>query len=270
MRLIGLILAFLGLAITPAPAQWAHRVQNAGGKAIQIYATMAAFQSALGSMPAAAPGTSAIVQRVAPTSAYQFGTCGLTFIAQSSPSGVFGELFGGGVYWKPQYSLSSVRACEFGVVGDASYTVNASAGAAVTANGTNTVTVTSSLAASTAGGPRVGWNITCFKWHSLGCALPSGTKITSVTNSGSVMTTITLSTTLAAGTYNLVPYILLSTANVTGTDNATIIQAAIDYAAQNAIERVVMPDGQFYTSKTIHLGYGDAYRTLWFDGAGIS
>ena len=53
------------------------------------------------------------------------------------------------------------------------------------------------------------------------------------------------------------------------------IQAAVDYALQNEIMNVVMPDGEYYINDTIHLGYGMLsgvanFNTIVLSGAGWS
>jgi len=47
---------------------------------------------------------------------------------------------------------------------------------------------------------------------------------------------------------------------VSGTDNTTAIQAAIDYAFRNGVNAVLLPFGKYVTSDTLHLGYGDQYH----------
>jgi len=46
-----------------------------------------------------------------------------------------------------------------------------------------------------------------------------------------------------------------ATGTVTGTDNAPMLQAAIDYALQHGLNTVKIPDGAYRLDETIHLGY---------------
>jgi hypothetical protein len=46
------------------------------------------------------------------------------------------------------------------------------------------------------------------------------------------------------------------------TDDTAAIQAAIDHALQFGLQTVHMPSGVYRTSDTLHLGYGDAFRTV--------
>lgn len=52
------------------------------------------------------------------------------------------------------------------------------------------------------------------------------------------------------------------------TDDTKAIQSAIDYALDAKIPHVTLPPGRFRTTGTIHLGYGETYRTIVLQGAG--
>ncbi|KAH7243832.1 hypothetical protein MRS44_017185 [Fusarium solani] len=45
-------------------------------------------------------------------------------------------------------------------------------------------------------------------------------------------------------------------------DDTEAIQAAIDFALQNAITEVYVPDGRYLTSDTLHLGWGNSFYTI--------
>ncbi|MBI5003507.1 hypothetical protein HZC00_00220 [Candidatus Kaiserbacteria bacterium] len=49
---------------------------------------------------------------------------------------------------------------------------------------------------------------------------------------------------------------------VTGTDNTRAIQSAIDYALQNGLSTVCLPDGAYKTTDTIQLGYGAGTKPI--------
>ena len=52
------------------------------------------------------------------------------------------------------------------------------------------------------------------------------------------------------------------------TDNTAFIQAAIDYALNNGIYTVYLPEGRYRTTDTLHLGRGDFYTTVELVGCG--
>ncbi len=219
------------------------------------YPSLAMFQTALSSLSGVAVGSFVRVETPG---------CPLDYLAVAGATGVYGELSGAGVFWEPQYSNNPVRMCEFGVVGDASYEVNGSVGIIAVADGSNTITVTSEGGTSGLGvGGLLPWRITCYHWHSKGCALPAGATITVAD-----ATHLTLSTPLAAGTYDLYPYIALSPSNITGTDNAIPAQAALNYALQHGYQHVLAPSGVIYISQPLMLGWGNAFTTIWLQGDG--
>jgi hypothetical protein len=55
---------------------------------------------------------------------------------------------------------------------------------------------------------------------------------------------------------------------ISGTDNATRIQSAINYALRNARPRVFVDDGTYRTTDTLQLNWGDAYRNIELIGGG--
>jgi len=53
-----------------------------------------------------------------------------------------------------------------------------------------------------------------------------------------------------------------TTQAITGTDSTSAIQAAIDYALQNHIHTVFLPDGNYKITDTLHLGWGNAFYSI--------
>lgn len=56
------------------------------------------------------------------------------------------------------------------------------------------------------------------------------------------------------------------TVNITGTDSAQLIQNAIDFALRNKINTVYLTSGAYVVSKTLHLGWGNSFYTINFEG----
>jgi len=54
----------------------------------------------------------------------------------------------------------------------------------------------------------------------------------------------------------------------TTVDTVSAIQAAVDYALQNHINEVKMPDGFFRTTGPVHLGYGETFHQITLNGSG--
>jgi hypothetical protein len=55
---------------------------------------------------------------------------------------------------------------------------------------------------------------------------------------------------------------------ITGTDNTAFIQAAVNFALRKKVRTVFLPGGNYVTTGTIHLGWGDALYSLNFEGDG--
>ena len=213
-----------------------------------IFATKAAFVSALSGM-SSAPWTWVHVEAVA-TPGSGYGTCGLDYIPQSTSTGVYGEISGAGVYWEPKYTDSPVKTCEFGAIGNASFSNN---GAAFTASANGTTT----LSVSSTSGLAPNEIVAAVNWHSTGStAIPVGTTIVSV-GSGSIVVSNTIST--ATG-LNLVAYMPLSQAS--GTDSTAAIQAALNHAMQNGLADIQIANGSYITSSAIQLGWGETFRHI--------
>jgi hypothetical protein len=226
------------------------------------YATKASFVTALGSLT----GTLGQVARVrnVVTPGIGYSSCGLTYIAAAASTGVYGEINGAGYYWQPQYSTSPVETCQFGAIGDASYSWagNSVTATATAGNATITVDSTTSLSA--------GMACLSVRWHSENSTVPlASVKTISSVGSG----TITLSTTpTRSGTGRIACYNRVNSTTVSGTDSYGAIQAAIDYANSLTIAspRVHVTNGKYKLSQGLMLGYGYlrfSQVTLVGDGA---
>jgi hypothetical protein len=226
------------------------------------YGTKAEFVSALTSMTGVTAGRVVRVRNVvAPGVGYS--SCGLTYIAASSSTGIYGEVNGAGYYWQPQYSTSPVEACQFGAIGDASYSWagNSVTATATAGNATITVDSTTSLSA--------GMACLSVRWHSENSTVPlASVKTISSVGSG----TITLSTTpTRSGTGRIACYNRVNSTTVSGTDSYGPIQAAIDYASSLAVRaaKVHIANGKYKLSQGLMVGYGyDGYSQMIVYGDG--
>ena len=188
------------------------------------------------------------------------GTCGLSYhIGTSSPTGVYGEVLNtpSGVYWEPRHSNSPVKACEFGTVGDGTFTSSGSNFTA-TANGTSTLAVTGAASYVAAG-----YQVTCLNWHSTSCPLTGAVTVTGIGGTN----TVNISQTMAAGTYTMVGWTPMAGAYVGGTDNTTAIQASFNYALQNGFAEVQIPEGRYLISNTLQMGWGNSFYSLRVSGS---
>ena len=125
----------------------------------------AAFESALSSNPGFFYAIQNVTVLAVNTPSPYYGTCGVTYVQNASSTGTFGEIYGAGYYWTPQYQTTpSVLACQFpGIIGGAGLPQG---GTWMTAssNGTNTITLTAPQTL------QVGWNVASIDWHSQGAA----------------------------------------------------------------------------------------------------
>jgi hypothetical protein len=224
------------------------------------YATKAAFQTALGSMSNASAGQVARVRSVA-APGVGYGTCGLTYVAAASSTGIYGEVSGAGVYWQPQYSLTpAVETCEFGAVGDAAYSWT---GATFLGTSTNSMTIT----VSSKTGLATGMVCTSLKWHSQEIAgLASAATLNSINPS---VNQITLSATVPTGTnIPMACWNPMNSSTVTGTNAYGPIQAAIDYALTMKARSVHVAHGRYKFEQGLMDGYGRVFATMDILGDG--
>jgi hypothetical protein len=56
------------------------------------------------------------------------------------------------------------------------------------------------------------------------------------------------------------------TVTITGTDNTAAIQSAINFALRKKIRTVFLPSGSYKTTGTLHLGWGDTFYSINFEG----
>jgi hypothetical protein len=213
------------------------------------YATKADFVTALGSMSGASAGQVVRVRNVvAPGVGYS--SCGLTYVAASSSTGVYGEVSGAGVYWQPQYSTSPVEACQFGAIGDASWSWAGNSVTATATSGNPTLSVDSTTSLS------AGMKCLSVRWHSENSTVPLAT-VKTINSVGSGTITLTSNPT-RAGTGRIACYNAFNSTTVSGTDSYGPIQAAIDYANSITVSaaQVHVANGKYKLSQGLMLGYG--------------
>jgi hypothetical protein len=149
---------------------------------------------------------------------------------------------------------------QFGAVADAAY--NTGGGDLnVSANGTTTIT----LISQNNGFIATGMSIALVNWHSGGGTnVPLNTTITGIGPGNS----ITVSNPVATA-----PNLWLSawypgnSTNITGTDNTTAFQNAINAAMQSNWPEVYVPSGAYKITNTLHMGYGEAFHEVSLVGA---
>ncbi|BGE85027.1 MULTISPECIES: hypothetical protein [Methylosinus] len=220
-----------------------------GGGVAFTYATKAALVAAIAG---GANPEKATVDAVA-TPGAGYGTCGLTYAFAETTAGLYGEIAAGGGFMIPQYSNSPVKACEFGVVGDAYFQYAGDVGA---------VTSTGGASISVSGVPyfRAGMQCASPHWHSRGGVTSIVTATTDLTSGH-----ISVSPSIPSGSYKLACWFPMSSA--TGTDNWAALQAAIDYALYKTASTVVVPDGAFVVSKGLNVGYGaNGFQSISLEG----
>jgi hypothetical protein len=226
------------------------------------YATKASFVTALGSLT----GTLGQVARVrnVVTPGIGYSSCGLTYIAAAASTGVYGEISGAGYYWQPQYSTSPVEACQFGAIGDASYSWagNSVTATATAGNATITVDSTTSLSA--------GMACLSVRWHSENSTVPLAS-VKTILSVGSGAITLSTNPT-RSGTGRIACYNRVNSTTVSGTDSYGPIQAAIDYATSLSVRaaKVHISNGYYKLSKGLMIGYGYStfsQVTVYGDGA---
>ncbi len=181
--------------------------------------------------------------------------CPLTFVRDGDASAEApGTIVHAGARWRPLYSTSPVRACEFGAVGDARYPL-AGGTFAGAANGTKKITTTRIA------GVRPGMRVTIANPDSnAGLAPPATTRIESIETNAGVMLTASAP---ACATCEYVAWSPIDATSVTGTDDQPAIQAAIDFALRHGFADVKLSEGIFkIAADTLQLGYGDTFRTV--------
>lgn len=225
-----------------------------GATGVIYFDTLAAFQ-ATGSIP---NGTLyAYVRAVTGTYPPAVGleATPLTYKVVGSPTGLFGEITVAGVIFDPVYSTNPVNMGEFGAVGDASSTFG-TAGIYITGDSTGTNVIST---ANTTGLVN-GMHISNINWATLGAGAISidATVVSFVPN-----TSITVSTTVPAGTG--LKFICWQD-SITGTDNTTSMQAAIDFALQHRCGVVKLPLGNYKTTDTLQVGWGNTVAQIMLVG----
>ena len=141
----------------------------------------------------------------------------------------------------------TLDACEFGVIGDAQYFGSGKNFTGTSVSGSANVTTS-----NTAG--------LVVDMHVAGPGIPHDATITSIVASTSVGLSANAT---ASGSANFTAW----SSRVEGTDNTVALQAAIDYAIQNGFPEVRLWEGKYKTTDTIHLGYGETFRTIRLVGS---
>lgn len=141
---------------------------------------------------------------------------------------------------------------QFGAVGDG---VSSSVARYITAtsDGTNVLTTASTT------GLVNGMNIAAVSWSSGGVIFPIGTTVVSFV----VNTSITVSNAIPA---NAGMALVVWSHTVTGTDNLSAIQSALDYAMQEGITDIYFPRGSYAYNGVINAGWGNTYYELHLIG----
>lgn len=178
--------------------------------------------------------------------------CPLTY-TRSAASEAPGEISHAGARWRPLYSTSPVRACEFGAVGDATYRQD---GGAFTASADGT----RRLAVASPSGLRPGMYVTVVNPDSNARLAPAAaTRIDSVENEFVALSAPAPACTNCA----YVAWSPIDAANVSGRDSQPAIQGAIDFALRNGFADVKLSEGVYkIAADNLQLGYGETYRTV--------
>ncbi len=190
----------------------------------------------------------------------------LWFKAASSATGIWGEVKVGGQIFDPVYSTNPVNVGEFGLVADGKWRSGGCNFTATSAGG-------ETLSVSSTAGCVAGMRLTSVNWATRAAAslpiVPPGATITAV-GSGK----IAVSRRIPA--MNAVP-LAAWWDDMTGTDNAPAIQAALNFAMQNPLSTsralnkypdVKFPHGVFFYNAMLNIGWGDTYTTLNLVGSG--
>jgi hypothetical protein len=218
------------------------------------FATKAAFVAAAATTRA----DRARIEAVAPTDARGAATCPLSYRRAPTPAGLYGEVSVAGAHWSPIYSTAPVKACEFGVVGDAWFP-RGGTGFVASSGGGRRLT--------TSAAPRgivVGMMMTIANpATNAALAPPPATTVLALEPDGLVLS----ADAPACANCSYIAWFDINASNVVGADNTAALQAAIDFALQNSFNEVYLSPGMHKVTDTIHLGYGDAFRTVRLVGS---
>ena len=179
----------------------------------------------------------------------------LWFKAASSATGVWGEVKVGGRIFDPVYSTNPVNIGEFGLVADGKWRQGGCNFTATSAGG-------ETLSVSSTAGCSAGMRLTSVNWATRAAAslpiVPPGATITAV-GSGE----IAVSRRIPA--MNAAP-LAAWWDDMTGTDNAPAIQAALDFGMRNRYPHFKFPNGIFAVKSSLNAGWGKGYYTLNIKG----
>jgi len=147
-----------------------------------------------------------------------------------------------------------VNVLQFGAKGDAGLPTNGITATNVTATGTNVITIA-------AGGnqtpPSVGMRVAAINWHSVSSAFPVATVI------GVSGTSITLSSVVPAGSYQISGWAPINSTTVGGTDSTQAFLNAIYWGIQNprTVDEIFVPAGIYRIGDMLPLGFGNSTYT---------
>jgi hypothetical protein len=200
----------------------------------------------------------------------------LTFKLVTATLNLYGEVTIGGKIFAPMYSTNPVNAGEFGTIADGATSHNTTGYPfnGTTVAGSNVIGNVNYMT-----GLAVGMKIANVNWATLGAAhcIPPDATIAAINAAGANTITIfgnTPDTVSGRGwaytSSGMVPSIGLQfiawADTVTGTDNAPMIQAALDFASCNHFLEVILPAGKFIIDDTLMMGWGDSYQQLILRG----
>ena len=177
------------------------------------------------------------------------------FKAASSATGIWGEVKVGGRIFDPVYSTNPINIGEFGLVADGAWRQGGCNFTATSAGG-------GTLSVSSTAGCAAGMRLSSVNWATRAAAslpiVPAGATITAV-GSGK----IAVSREIPA--MNAVP-LAAWWDDVTGTDNAPAIQAALDFGMRNRYPDFKFPNGSFAVKSSLNAGWGNGFYTLNIKG----
>ena len=198
----------------------------------------------------------------------------LWFKAASSATGIWGEVKVGRQIFDPVYSTNPVNIGEFGLVADGKWRSGGCNFTATSAGG-------ETLSVSSTAGCAAGMRVTSVNWATRAAAslpiVPPGATITAI-GSGKIAASRRIPAMNAAP-------LAAWWDDMTGTDNAPAIQAALNFAMQNPLAPcsgsppvcarylnrypdVKFPHGTFFFNAMLNAGWGDTYTTLNIVGSG--
>ena len=179
----------------------------------------------------------------------------LWFKEASSATGGWGEVEVGGHIFDPVYSTNPVNIGEFGLVADGAWRQGG-------CNFTGTNAGGGTLTVSSTAGCVAGMRLSSVNWATRAAAslpiVPPGTTISAV-GSGKI------AVSQRTPAMNAVP-LAAWWDDITGTDNAPAIQAALDFGMRERYPNFKFPNGIFAVKSSLNAGWGKGFYTLNIKG----